>query len=249
MSEDTFHIFICFSSKDKALARDVVEFLEKEGLNCWISSRDIPPGQNYQESIVRAIERAKGIVFLFSKPSGESGEIKKELSLAGSLNLPVFPLRLSPITPSGALRYELATRQWIDIFPDREQALRTLVATIQNVLDAPATAAGGEAKASPMADNSLSIVASAPARAPSLNKRRRPAARAPIVATGSQEFEAIRALLAYHIGPIAKVYVQKAATEARTPNDLCERLAFHVSAPSNRAAFLQAARARLAIKS
>jgi hypothetical protein len=67
-----------------------------------------------------------------------------------------------------------------------------------------------------------------------------------VVAPDSQEFEAIRALLAHHIGPIAKVLLQKAATEARTPDDFCERLAAHVGAPSARAAFVQAVRARLA---
>jgi hypothetical protein len=72
--------------------------------------------------------------------------------------------------------------------------------------------------------------------------------RGPVVAAGSQEFEAIRALLARHIGPIAKVIVQKAAAEARTPEDLCERLAAHVSAPSDRAAFLRTARAQFAAK-
>ena len=56
----------------------------------------------------------------------------------------------------------------------------------------------------------------------------------------------MRALLARHIGPIAKVFVQNAATEARTPDDFCERLAAHVSAPSDRAAFLRQARERLA---
>ena len=74
------------------------------------------------------------------------------------------------------------------------------------------------------------------------------AALAPIVAPGSRDFEAIRALLARHIGPIAKVFVQKAATEAGTLDDLCDRLAAHVSTPSDRAVFLQAVRARLAIK-
>ena len=84
---------------------------------------------------------------------------------------------------------------------------------------------------------------------PSPGKKRARKARAPIVAPGSPEFEAIRVLLARHIGPIAKVFVQKAATEARAPDDFCERLAAHVSAPSDRAAFLQAARAQLSIKS
>jgi TIR domain-containing protein len=132
------HIFICFSSKDEAVARDVVEFLEDAGLKCWISLRDVPPGHNYQETIVHALEAARGIVFLFSESSSKSGEIKKELSIGGSINTPVFPLRLSSITPTGALRYELATRQWIDIFPDRERALGKLVETINRVLDAPA---------------------------------------------------------------------------------------------------------------
>jgi len=69
------------------------------------------------------------------------------------------------------------------------------------------------------------------------------------VAPGSSEFEAIRTLLARHIGPIAKVLVQKAAIQARTPHDFCEQLAAHVTAPSDRATFMREARAKLAVKS
>jgi hypothetical protein len=244
LSKDGSHIFICFSSKDEEVARNVVEFLENAGLKCWISSRDVPPGHNYQETIVHALEAARGIVFLFSESSSKSGEIKKELSIGGSINTPVFPLRLSAITPTGALRYELATRQWIDIFPDRERALGKLVDTINRVLDAPA----GEGEDAGAITEAANTGASAPvAVAPSpAKKRSRAPARKPVIAPDSQEFEAIRALLAHHIGPIAKVLLQKAATEARTPDDFCERLAAHVGAPSARAAFVQAVRARLA---
>jgi TIR domain-containing protein len=243
------HLFICYSSKDEAVARGVVQFLEAEGLACWISSRDVPGGQNYQETIVRAIEQARGLVFLFSEFSGASGEIKKELSLAGGTHAPVFPLRLSPVTPSGALRYELATRQWIDLFPDAESALRRLVATIRKVLDGGETTEIASAAARPIPVDTTDDASADAAVAAAPAKRRPRKPRAPIVAAGSEEFEAIRALLARHIGPIAKVLVQKAATEASTPADLCDRLATHVSAPSDRAAFVQAARARLAVKS
>ena len=129
------HIFICFSSKDEAVAREVVESLEADGLKCWISLRDVLPGQNYQEAIVQALEAASGIVFLFSEHSNKSLEIKKELSIGGSINVPVFPLRLLPIAPSGALRYELAVRQWIDIFPHRRDALAKLAQTIKDAID------------------------------------------------------------------------------------------------------------------
>jgi hypothetical protein len=227
LTEGASHLFVCFSSKDEAVALDVVQFLEAEGLKCWISARDVAPGHNYQETIVHALEAARGIVFLFSESSARSGEIKKELSIGGSIDLPLFPLRLAPISPSGALRYELATRQWIDLFPDRKKALRKLAETIRKFLDA-----GAETPAVPSPADSGSR-----------------AERVPILVPASAELEAIRGLLARHIGPIAKVLVQKAAAEARTPDDLVERLALHLSAPSDRATFLRAARALLAIKS
>src|SRR5262245_14876298 len=199
LSKDGSHIFICFSSKDEAVARDVVAFLEDAGLKCWISLRDVPPGHNYQETIVHALEAARGIVFLFSESSSKSGEIKKELSIGGSINTPVFPLRLSPITPTGALRYELATRQWLDTLPDRERAPGKLVDTINRVLGASAGEgedAGAISEPPAMAATAPVAVAAAPAK-----KRSRAPARKPVIAPDSQEFEAIRALLAHHIGP------------------------------------------------
>jgi hypothetical protein len=243
------HIFVCFSSKDEAVARNVVQYLEAQGLTCWISLRDVPPGQNYQETIVEAVESAKGLVFLFSENSSRSGETKKELSLAGAANVPVFPLRLAPIVPTGALRYELATRQWIDLFDDPKRALGKLTDTINRTLsqaardavhgDQPAGSGGGGIKSAADASPPPS-----PARAPT--KKRSAKQRAPLIASDSEEFEAVRSLLARHIGPIAKLFVQKAATEAENLEAFCERLAAHVPSPADRASFLQAVRARLA---
>lgn len=224
------HVFICFSSKDEAIARGVVAFLESAGLKCWISLRDVQPGDNYQESIVRAIEAAQAIVFLFSELSNLSGEIRKELSIGGSINVPVFPLRLSPIAPTGALRYELATRQYIDIFPDRDASLTKLAATIKHVIENP----GAEDSAAPAMPAAPRI-----AQPP----------REPLVASGSKQFEAIRTLLARHIGPIAKVLVEKAAKETGTPEEFCDRLAANVTMPADRAAFVQAVKAQLTAKS
>lgn len=236
MANNTAHIFICFSSKDEAVAREVVEFLEAEGLKCWISLRDVPAGQNYQENIVQAIEAAQGIVFLFSEHSSRSGETKKELSIGASVNTPVFPLRLAPIVPSGALRYELAIRQWVDFFPDRQKALARLAETIKKAVEAPAAANEEAVPAAAVAEEAARLV---PDKAPP---------RPPIVEPGTRQFEAIRALLARHIGPIAKIFVEKAAKEANTPAEFCDRLAAHVNAPSERSSFLQSLRAQLAEK-
>jgi TIR domain-containing protein len=141
----THDIFICFSSKDEATAREVVDSLEARGRKCWVSSRDVAPGQNYQEAIVEAIGASKVLVFLFSDFSSKSEEVNKELSLAGSRGATVIPLRLSPVLPTGALRYELATRQWIDIFPDRKAAFDRLAEAVTKGLRPRPDGAAGEA--------------------------------------------------------------------------------------------------------
>lgn len=230
---------MCFSSKDEAVAREVVESLEASGLKCWISLRDVLPGQNYQEAIVQALESASGIVFLFSEHSNKSQEIRKELSIGGSINVPVFPLRLSPIVASGALRYELAIRQWIDIFPHRQLALAKLAQTIKDTIDRSGAGASKMPLQYPRAADS------SPATKRSPNKKPVSAPRGPIIASGSPQFEAIRALLARHIGPIAKVFVERAASQAGTPTEFCDQLAGHVVAPADRAAFVRAVQEQL----
>ena len=219
-------------------------------MKCWISSRDVLPGHNFQEAIVAALEGASGIVFLFSEHSAKSTEIRKELAIGGSFKIPVFPLRLSQVVPSGALRYELATRQWIDIFPSRDRALAKLALTIKSTLS------GNEAKEEVreiegQQDRPVRPPAAQPETATAASIVEQPASkkpRAPIITVGSREFEAIRGLLARHIGPIAKVLVEKAAREARTPDEFCTKLAKHVAAPPDRHSFVRAVREQLTAK-
>src|SRR6185312_6942489 len=48
-------VFISHSSRDRKIAQTIAAALEHRGFRCWISSRDIGPGENFQEAIVRAI--------------------------------------------------------------------------------------------------------------------------------------------------------------------------------------------------
>ncbi len=50
-------VFITYSSKDQKVARTICTALENRGLACWISFRNVQPGQNYQEQIVVARAR------------------------------------------------------------------------------------------------------------------------------------------------------------------------------------------------
>jgi hypothetical protein len=120
-------IFISFASKDLSVANTICEALENRGFHCWISSRDIGPGENFQVAIVRAIRLAKAMILVFSGHSNISEEVKKELVLAGQSKLVVIPLRVEDVAPDEAFAYEFATRQWIDAFHDWEHAIQRVV--------------------------------------------------------------------------------------------------------------------------
>src|SRR5262249_52545948 len=80
-------VFISHSSKDKSGAETLCAALEKRGLQCWFADRDVYPGDNFQESIHRAIRAAKVMVLVFSKNANTSPEINKEIALAGQYQL------------------------------------------------------------------------------------------------------------------------------------------------------------------
>ncbi|MFI4998050.1 MAG: toll/interleukin-1 receptor domain-containing protein [Hyphomicrobiales bacterium] len=231
-------IFVCYSSKDEPQARSLLQHLEAHGFKCWISSRDVRPGHNYQESIVQAIETSSAIVFLFSDFSNKTDEVKKELSLASNFEIPVIPLRLTTTKPNGALLYELSTRQWIDAFEDFEAALGQVVSEIEETLLLEARAERNGA--APVARDSAPAITQA-GPIPGAATSRQSALR-----MGNEEREAIRAQLARHVGPIAKLLVVRDAADATSRDELCQKLALHIRDPADRAAFLRRVRAKQA---
>src|SRR5471032_1344672 len=119
-------VFISHSSKDSKTATAICTALEARGHECWMSSRDIKPGENFQGTIVRAIREAGEMVLVFSANANNSDEIKKEIALASQSRKMVIPVRAEDVMPSEDFTYELATRQWIDMFTDWEKSIEVL---------------------------------------------------------------------------------------------------------------------------
>ncbi len=132
-------IFISHSSKDQKVARAICAALESRGIDCWLASRNVGPGDNFQEAIVKAIQSAKAMVLVFTDNANNSAEIKKELALASQNKLAVIPARTEDVVPTAALAYELATRQWINLFEDWEHEIENLCARVRQILPPPAS--------------------------------------------------------------------------------------------------------------
>lgn len=127
-------IFLSYSSKDHKTAAAICQALEARGHPCWMSTRDVKPGENFQGAIVRAIRDAGVMVMIFSSNANNSDEIKKEMALASQCKLMVIPVRAEDVLPSEDFTYELATRQWIDLFDDWEHAMDRIGGQIDAVL-------------------------------------------------------------------------------------------------------------------
>jgi len=132
-------VFVSYATADRKQALQVCSAIEKRGTRCWISCRDVRPGENYQEAIVHSIRAAPAMVLVFSDAANNSDEIKKELSLASKFHVPVMALRIEDVEPSDAFAYELSTRQWIDAFRGWDKSIDSLVQTLDQMSDTVAT--------------------------------------------------------------------------------------------------------------
>jgi hypothetical protein len=79
-------VFVSYASQDAAVANSIVENLELHGLKCWLAPRDVKPGAQYADAIVRAINEANAVVLV---------DVKREQSLRGIRRLAMSPICLA----------------------------------------------------------------------------------------------------------------------------------------------------------
>jgi len=131
-------VFISYSAQDKAVADEICATLESNKFNCWISPRDIPPGQPYAASLVNAIRASRVFVLVLSKSSNLSPHVIREVSEAVTDGITIIPFRIEDVNPYGDMRhYIMSTTFWLDaITPPLERHLERLTSTIEDVLGA-----------------------------------------------------------------------------------------------------------------
>jgi TolB-like protein len=107
-------VFVSYASQDAAVANSLVENLEQHGLKCWMAPRDVKPGAQYADAIVRAINDAKAVVLVMSGSAVGSSHVGKEIERASSKRKPIIAFRIDNAPLNHALEYFLSESQWID---------------------------------------------------------------------------------------------------------------------------------------
>jgi hypothetical protein len=77
-------VFISYASQDAGTANQICRSLESQGIPCWIAPRDVKPGAQYADAIVRAINEAKAVVLVMSGSAVASAHVRKEVERASS---------------------------------------------------------------------------------------------------------------------------------------------------------------------
>ncbi|MFA4876442.1 MAG: TIR domain-containing protein [Methanoregula sp.] len=124
-------VFISNAPWDKPVSDAVCAALEARGIRCWMVPRDVSPGENYPEAVIRAIEESRVMVLIFSAHSNESLRVIRELTKAVSMEMIIIPFRIEDVPLSRSMEYLIGLPHWLDAMtPPLEQHIAKLAETI-----------------------------------------------------------------------------------------------------------------------
>lgn len=109
------HLFISHSSRDRAVAQRVADWLKSVGFESLFLDVDpnagIPAGQRWEAELYTQLHRADAVIYLASAASRESHWCFAELTHARRAKRPVVPVRLDDAPRPGIL----GDVQWVDL--------------------------------------------------------------------------------------------------------------------------------------
>ena len=156
MSGRVHDVFISYSSKDKAIADAVCAKLESRRIRCWIAPRDIPPGVEYGQALIHALNGSRVFVLVFSSWANASKHVAREVERACDKELAILPFRVEDVKVSSRLEYYLSLTHWLDaITPPLDARLDQLADAVGRLLAVPGAAATDATAADAHADRPI----------------------------------------------------------------------------------------------
>lgn len=96
-------IFVSYSRKDSAVARNLFEAFKTVDLNPWVDWEDIPPAVGWLDQILQGIEKSDAFIFLVSPDSIISEVCKVEIAHAARNNKRIIPILVRDVEVKGVI--------------------------------------------------------------------------------------------------------------------------------------------------
>lgn len=131
---DTYDVFISHSTKDAIIAKQLCDYLEGNGIKCWIAPRDVTAGVPYARAILQGIDESTIMVLVFSGNSNKSRHVESEVDRAFNKEKVIIPFRITDIKMSDVLSYYIGVNHYIDGIPEPTSAFENLKTQIEKNL-------------------------------------------------------------------------------------------------------------------
>jgi TIR domain len=214
-------IFVSYSKSDEQCAFEMVARLEARGMSVWVAPRDVSPSADWAEEIIDAISAARVMVLVFSAHSNASAQVRREVERAVHKGLRILPFRIEEALPSKSLEYFLSAQHWLDAFPPPLGPHYDRLGTFLEAALAMSATSSPPNSAAPLAPAARESAVGGTARA-----------------AEAAQMQRLETELARYLGPVAKILVRRAATNALGIEQLTLRVSAEIDSEHDRKKFI-----------
>ena len=101
-------VFLSYSNKNQALAKELCRILEKEKISYWVDFGNNAYGDPFADSIISAIDEATVFLLLVTKESTRSKHVLRELTYADNHQKQILPVVAGEVVLSKNFEYYLS---------------------------------------------------------------------------------------------------------------------------------------------
>jgi hypothetical protein len=112
-------VYVSLAPSDLAIAREIVEQLEKAGFRCWYPNRDVAAGEDWGEAISAAIASARVMILIESSASQRSHAVLSDVLNARDRKIPILPVAIEHVPLSNELSEKLGGNKIFDLSSGR----------------------------------------------------------------------------------------------------------------------------------
>ena len=148
-------VFVSYDIEDKHACDEVYRTLEKNGISCWVYSRDFAEGDSV-DRISEAIGNSKLMIVIYSKDSRISNHVATEVDIAYAKHLPIIIFNIDGSSKNGNQEFFKENVTWMSAFPDNYTQVKLLIKKAAGEL--------GRTIGEPVVDKKISLSHTSPDR-------------------------------------------------------------------------------------
>lgn len=98
-------VFLSYNRNNNEISKEIQTVLEDRGIFVWRAPKDVPLGEYYLPSEMKAIEECDVFLILLSIPAQNSEEVKKEFQKALEIKKPILPVWVEDVAEAEIAEY------------------------------------------------------------------------------------------------------------------------------------------------